>query len=141
MKTTNAVEALKYVYEDGRTFRGVNDVFTFLTMEGFPVAYKTAARLDTEARNQLAEDGVQIQDPTSENNWTRTGLAESVDIARSRKRAIKYIKTFAKNLAAKLNVDANQYDSSAKSIQNEALIRKANEFIQALVAIEKQEEQ
>lgn len=132
MSSSNAVESLKFVYKDGRTFRGPSDVFTFLTTEGFPLSYVTATRLDTEARNQLAEDGIAIQDPTRENNWTRTGLASSKDIERSRKRAIKYIRTFTKNLASKLNVDAQQHDASAKSVQNDALIQKANEFIQAL---------
>ena len=132
IKVKNAVEELKIVYNDGRTFWGPRDVFTFLTLEGYPMSYVTATRMDTEARNQLAAEGHAIQDPTRQNNWTRTGLATTLDIEKSRQRAIRYIKTFTRNLANKLNVDAHQHDASAKAIQNDALIQKANEFLQAL---------
>lgn len=130
--STNAVESLKFVYKDGRTFRGTKDVFTFLTVQGFQIAHKTAITMDTEARNQLAHEGIAIQDPTVDNNWTRTGIATSAEIEKSRRRAVRYVTTFTKNLAAKLNVDANQHDASARAIQNDALLAKANEFIQAL---------
>lgn len=129
---SNAVETLKYVYKDGRTFRGPNDVYAFLTTQGYNLARQTAIRFDGEARNQLAAEGIAIQDPTSGNNWTRTGMASSKAIEKSRRRAVRYLRTFVENLSTKLNVDAQQHDASAMAVQNDALLAKAVEFIQVL---------
>ena len=133
MSSGNAVENLKVIYLDGKTFRGVNDVRVYLTTQGFSVSHGTAGRLDSEARNQLAHDGHAIQDPTSDNNWTRTGVATTEDIEKSRRRAVRYLRTFTKNLAAKLNVDASQPDASPEAVANQALLSKATEFTQVLL--------
>lgn len=128
----NAVEALKVVYKNKATFRGVTDVLAYLTVEGFAVSHKTAANFDTTARNELAHEGWSIQDPTFENNWTRTGTSYAKDIEKSRQRAIRYMRTFTKNLSAKLNVDANSMNPSPQAVANAALLEQTIKYTQVL---------
>ena len=129
----NAVEAIIDVYNDAGTFVGASDVHLYLTSIGFNVSIKTAANLDREARLKLIDEGKQVQDPTRENNWSRTRLASQEDMERSRQRSIRYLRTFASNLAATLAVDAAQRGASPETIQNDALLKASNQFIQALV--------
>lgn len=129
---TNAVAALIAVYDDGGTFMGASDIRAHLATVGFDVSPATATHIDRVARRQLLNENKQVLDPTWENNWSRTRLASQEEMERSRQRSVRYLRTFAANLAQKLAVDAAQRGASPEAVQNDALLQASIQFIQSL---------
>lgn len=130
--TTNAVEAFYVAYKEGATFGGLDDKIYFLDRLGYPpLARKTVDDFDRAARNRLHRDGIAIQSPTRENNWSTSGLTSVEDTERSRTRNLRYNRTHTINRAAEVAADAARHGASpaakaiAKFLQSQAMAMEA----------------